>query len=103
MFQKAELTRLQTEKELLVMQSRINRVRLSAEWQQVCSPEVWRQEAGRLVRRRPMLIAALAAAGGVFALRAIRQPKAPASGGGKLARMASLAFTVWKLVRSRKQ
>ena len=51
MFQKAELARLQARKELLVLESSANRLLLAAEWQRLRSPEHWRDEAGRLVRR----------------------------------------------------
>ena len=99
MFQKAELARLQARKELLVLESSANRLLLAAEWQRLRSPEHWRDEAGRLVRRHPMLTAALAAAGGLLAVRAVRKPSAVAGGIGRLGRMVSLAFSVWKLMR----
>lgn len=102
MFQKTELARLQARKELLVLQSSANRLVLAAEWRQIRSPDRWREEAGRLLWRHPMLAAALAAAGGILVTRAMRKPAAVSGRGGRLGRMASLALTVWKLMRSRK-
>ncbi|HEX9045488.1 MAG TPA: hypothetical protein VF988_00560 [Verrucomicrobiae bacterium] len=99
MFQKAELKRLQAQKELLVLQSSANRLLLTAEWQQIRSPEPWREEAGHWLRRHPTLIAALAAAGGMMAARAVRKPAGATEGFGKLRRMASLGLMVWKLMR----
>lgn len=102
MFQKTELARLQAQKDLLVLQSSANRLLLAAEWQRLRSPEHWLDEAGRLVRRHPLLTAALAAATGVLAVQAVRKPGAVAGGIGRLGKLASLAFTVWKFMRREK-
>ena len=99
MFQQAELARLQARKDLLVLQSRANRLLLAAEWQQLRSPERWREEAGRLVRQHPILTASLATATGVLVMHAVRKPGAVVGGIGRLGKFASLAFTVWKFMR----
>jgi hypothetical protein len=103
MFQKNELKRLQAQKELLVLQSSANRLLLSAECQELRSPEHWRGEVERLARRHPMLLAALTAAGGVFAAQAIRQPVAATGKVGRLTRLASMAFTLWRIFRADKR
>lgn len=102
MFQKAELARLQAEKELLLLESRANRLLLAAEWQQLRSPKQWRDEAARVVRQHPIFSATLAAAAGLLAVKALRKPGAVAGGVGRLGKLASLAFTVWKIVRTKK-
>lgn len=99
MFQKAELARLQAQKDLLVLQSSANRLLLAADWQRVRSPEQWLNEAGRLGRRHPLLTAALAAATGVLAVQTVRQPGAVVGGIGRLGKLATVAFSVWKLLR----
>jgi hypothetical protein len=100
MFQNAELARLQAQKNLLVLQSSVNRLKLAADCQRLCSPEHWAQEAGRAVRRHPFLIAALAAGAGVMVVRAWRNRGSAWAGIGGLGKLASLAFTVWKLARN---
>jgi len=97
-FQTSELARLQAQKDLLVLQSRANRVLLAAEWQQLRSPEHWLGEAGRVARRHPVLTAALATAAGALAVQAVRKPGAVAGGIGRLGKFASVAFSVWKLM-----
>ena len=58
MLQKAELERLRTQKDLLVLQSDVNRLLLAADWQRLRSPENWLHEAGSLARRHPLWTAA---------------------------------------------
>ena len=99
MFQKAELERLQAEKSLLVLQSSASRLLLAAEWQRLRSPEHWLGEAGRWGRRHPVLSAALAAAAGALAVQSMRKPGAVAGGIGRLGKIISVAFSVWKLWR----
>ena len=96
MFQKTELDRLQMQKDLLVLQSSANRLLLAVEWQRLRSPEHWLDEAGRLVRRHPLLTAALATATGVLVMQAVRKPGAVAGRIGRIGRLASLAFAGWK-------
>lgn len=102
MFQKSELARLQARKELLVLESSMNRLKLAMECERLRSPEYWTQEAARAVRRHPGLTAALAAAGGLLTVLSLRKGGSALAGFGRLGKLASLAFTVWKLVRSQK-
>jgi hypothetical protein len=102
MFQKTELARLQEQKDLLVLQSRANRLLLAADWQRLRSPENWLHEAGNLARRHPLWTAALAAAAGVLAVKAVRKPGSVLGGMGRLGKLASTAFSVWKLFRREK-
>lgn len=102
MLGKAELERLRMQKDLLVLQSDANRLLLAAEWQRLRSPENWMHEAGNLARRHPLWTAALAAAAGVLVVKAVRKPGSFLGGMGRLGKLASLAFTVWKLFRRAK-
>ena len=102
MFAKAELERLRIQKELLVLQCDAHRMLLVADWQRLRSPENWMNAAGNLVRRHPVWTAALAAAAGVLAVKAVRNPRAVTGGLGRLENLASLAGAVWKLVRRAK-
>jgi hypothetical protein len=99
MFGKNELERLRIQKELLVMQSDVNRRLLAADWQRLRSPENWMIEAGRLARRHPLWTAALAAAAGMLAVRVVRKPGSILGGLGRVGKLASSAFTLWKLLR----
>ena len=102
MFQKTGLEGLHKQKELLVLQSDIHRVQLAADWQRLCSPVNWINEAGSLARRHPIWTAALAAAAGVMVIKAVRKPGSMIGGLGHLGELASAAFTAWQLVRRAK-
>ncbi|MDD5141399.1 MAG: hypothetical protein PHY43_14205 [Verrucomicrobiales bacterium] len=102
MFQKAELERLQKQKDLLVQQSDASRLMLAADWQRLRSPENWLNEAGNLARRHPLWTAALAAAAGMLVVKAVRKPGSMFGGLGRLGELASLAFSVWQMIRGRK-
>ena len=99
MLGKAELERLRLQKDLLVLQSDANRLLLAADWQRLRSPENWMHEAGKLARRHPIWTAALAAAAGVLAVKAVRKPGSVLGGMGRLGKLASTALSVWKLFR----
>lgn len=99
MFQKAELERLRAQKALLVLQSDAHRLLLAADWQRVRSLENWRNAAGSLVSRHPAWTAALAAAAGALAVKAVRQPGSVMGGMRGLGKLTSVAFSVWKLMR----
>jgi len=102
MFQKNELIHLQAKKDMLVLQSSINRLKLAADWQRLRSPEQWLHEAGRVAKRHPMATAGLATAAGVMLVKALRNRGSMLGSLGSLGKVASLAFTVWKLVRKPK-
>ena len=102
MFQKAELERLQKQKDLLVLQSNAHRLLLADDWQRLRAPANWVSEAGNAARRHPMWITALAAAAGVLVVKAVRKPGSVMCGLGRLGELASTAFTVWNLVRGKK-
>ena len=99
MFQKAELARLQEQKDLLVLQSHANRLLLATDWQRLRSPENWLHEAGNLARRHPLWTAALAAAAGVLAAKTVRKPGSILGDMGSLGKLASTALSIWKLFR----
>jgi hypothetical protein len=102
MFQKAELARLQKQKDLLVLQSDVNRLLLAADWQRLRSPATWMNEAGNLVRRHPVGTAALAAGLGALAIKVVRQPGAIAGLFGRLGNLAPLALAGWKMFQGKK-
>ena len=99
MFQKAELARLQEQKQLLVMQADVNRARLAVEWQRLRSPATWANEAVGQARRHPVLTTVLAAAAGVLVGQAWRKPGGRTPGLGRLGEFAATALSVWKLLR----
>ncbi len=99
MFQQSELARLQMQKDLLVLQSTANRLLLALEWQRVRSPDRWMDEAGGVMRRHPILTTAVAAAAGVLIVQTVRRPGVVVGGIGRLGKLASVAFSIWKLVR----
>jgi hypothetical protein len=102
MFQKAALAKLQAEKDMLVLRSSMNRLKLVVDGRKLRSPDFWVKEAGRVVQRHPMMTAALAAAGGILGVQAVRS-RGPALGGlARLGKLASMAFNVWKMVRPSK-
>jgi hypothetical protein len=102
MFQKAELERLQRQKELLVLQSDANRLLLAAGWQRLRSPATWKNEAGNLARRHPIWTAVLAAVAGVLVVKSVRKPGSVLGGIGHLGELASVAFSAWQMFRGRK-
>ena len=97
MFGKAELERLRLQKDLLVLQSELNRMVLAAELQRLSSPALWRSEASRAVRNRPLLTAALGIGAGVMAIKALRQPGAVMSWLGRLGGTGSTLVSLWNL------
>jgi hypothetical protein len=103
MFQKTELARLRAQKNLLVLKSDMNRLKLAVEWHRLQSPERWMQEATRAAKRHPLLTAALAAAGGIFTVQTWRNRGSTWGGISGLGKLASTAFTVWKLARKSKE
>jgi hypothetical protein len=101
MLGKVELERLRLQKDLLVLQSEANRWLLVKDWQRLHSPENWLQETGDLARRHPIWTAALAAAAGTLAIQAVRKPGNVMGGKGSLGKLATAAFSVWKLIRQK--
>jgi hypothetical protein len=101
-FREIALEELQRHKERLVLQSDANRRRLIADWQRVQSPECWRLEVLELVRRHPMWLAALAGAAGTLTFKAFRRPRTAMSRLGRLTKLASVGFSVWRLLRGKK-
>ncbi len=99
MFQKTELARLQAQKELLVLQSNANRLLLALDWQQLRSPENWRDEVTRRLRQHPLASAGLMAAIGALAALFLRRPGAAASGIGWIGKLAPMIFAVWRFMR----
>jgi hypothetical protein len=102
MFGKAELEQLRVQKQLLVLQSDVNRLLLTREWQRLRSPETWMDEAGSLIHRHPIWIATLAAAVGRRAARFLHLPGEATSGIRRLGKLALSAVVIWKLIRRQK-
>ena len=67
MFGEAELGALRLRKELLVLKTDIDRLRLASDLQRMGSPEFWLVEAGNVARRHPVLTAALGSGAGLAA------------------------------------
>jgi len=104
MFEAKELARLRLQKKQLVLQSELNRLQLISEWQRLRSPDGWLGEGLGLAKRHPIAIAALAAASGVLVTKILRRPGPFLDGFGRLGKLASVAFTAWKLFqRSRRE
>ncbi len=97
MFGKTELERLQLQKDLLVLQSDMNRLVLATELQRLSSPEFWQAKASQTVRKHPLLTAALGVGVGVLAIKALRRPGAAMSWLGRLGGAGSALFSVWNL------
>lgn len=103
MFQRKELERLRLQKEQLVLQSEANRQRLMSDWQRLQSPGVWLDEILGLARRHPWWAAGLAAAAGTLAAKTLRQPRMLLNGIGRLGKFASVALSIWRLVRRKRR
>ena len=99
MFGQAELNRLQQRKQLLVLQSQADRLTLTAEVQQLWSMEFWQKGIGQIASRHPLLSAALAAAAGFVAFKAVRRPGMLLSMLGGLGGAGSTLLSLWKLFR----
>jgi hypothetical protein len=99
MFGNAELERVRVQKQLLVLQSDVNRLRLAAEWQRLRSPEHWLGEGRGLARRHPVLATALATAAGALMVRVVRTSGALFGGIGRFGKYAPLVLTAWRLIR----
>jgi hypothetical protein len=102
MLKKAELERLQREKELLVLQSDANRVLLATGWQRLRSPKNWMNEAGDVASRHPIWTTVLAAAAGSLVVKSLRKSGSVLGGIGRLGELASAALSVWRLFRGKK-
>lgn len=103
MFQRKELEQLRLQKEQLVLQSDANRQRLMTDWQRLQSPGLWLDETLGLARRHPLWIAGLATAAGALAVKTLRQPHTLMAGIGRLGELASVAFSVWRLLRRKRR
>jgi len=101
MFGQAELDRLRTRKQLLVLQSQASRLTLVAECQRLRSMEFWQAEAGHVARRHPWLTAALAVGAGIAAIKVIRRPGALLGLLGKVGGAGSVLMSAWKMFSSK--
>jgi hypothetical protein len=98
-FRETGIEELRRLKERLVSQSDANRARLIADWQRLQSPDCWQVELFGLVRRHPAWTAALALGGGMLAARAVRRPGSLLGGIGRMGKVASVLFSVWRVIR----
>jgi len=103
MFQREELEKLRLEKEQLVFQSDAYRLQLMSDWQRLQSPEGWWDEMLGLARRHPLWFAGLASAAGALAVKTLRQPRTLMTGIGRLGELASVAFSIWRLLRRKRR
>ena len=103
MFQGKELEQLRLQKEQLVLQSDANRQRLISDWQRLQSPGSWMDETLGLARRHPLWFAGLATAAGALAVKILRQPRTLLTGIGRLGELASMAISVWRLLRRKRR
>ena len=103
MFQKEELARLQEQKTRLLVQSEVNRRKLTEDWHRLSSVDFWVDEAHGMVRRHPAMTAGLAAAGGLLAARLLRKPSGITGAFGSLTKLASIAHSVWQMFRKQKE
>jgi hypothetical protein len=101
-----ELAALRVHKELLVLKSDTDRLLLVSELQRVGSAEYWLVEAGKAVRRHPLLTAAFGGGVGLLAIQTVRRPSGVVGWLGRLGRLGALgsaALSVWKLIPARKR
>ncbi len=103
MFGKEQLKVLRLRKEMLVLKSGMDRVRLASDLHRVRSPEFWLVEAGNMARRHPVLTAALGGGAGLIAMRTLRRPVATSGWLERLGALGSTALSLWKLIADRKR
>lgn len=80
-------------------QSEANRQALAADWQRVCSPGNWLDEAGGFLRRHPASTTAAAVAAGMLMVKILRKRSGVTEIIGQVGKVASLALALWKLFR----
>jgi len=97
MFGRAELDSLRLRKELLVLKSDMDRLRLVAELRRLRSPEYWLVEAGNTVRRHPLLATALGGGVGLLVVQSLRRPVAATGWLASLGTLGSTALSLWRL------
>jgi len=102
MFQRQELACLEARKSLLVLESDINRQTLAADWRHLRQPETWVDEMGQVAKRHPIWTAALSAIAGALAVQTVRKPDSVSGGIDRLGKLATMAFSVWKLFKRAK-
>ena len=103
MFGEAELETLRLRKELLVLKTVTDRLRLASELQRVRSPEFWLVEAGKAARRHPVLTATLGGGLGLLAMQTLRRPGTAVGWLGRLGTLSSAALSLWKLFVDKKR
>jgi hypothetical protein len=102
MFQRQELACLEARKSLLVLESDINRQTLAADWHHLRRPETWVDEVGQAAKRHPIWTAALSAIAGALAVQTVRKPASVGSGIDRLGKIATMAFSAWKMFKRAK-
>jgi len=102
MFQRKELEQLRLQKEQLVSQSDANRQRLMSDWQRLQSSEIWLGEILSFSRRHPLWIVTLATVAGTLVAKTLRQPRTIVKRIGQVGKLASMAFSAWRLLRRKK-
>jgi len=103
MFQRKELEQLRLQKEQLILQSDANRQRLMSDWRRLQSSEIWLDEILGLARRHPLWVAGLAATAGTLVAKTLRQPRKIMTRIGQVGKFASMAFSVWRLLRRKRR
>jgi hypothetical protein len=103
MFQRKELAQLRLQKERLVLQSDANRQQLVSDWRRLQSPDFWLGEILRLAHRQPLWIVTLATVAGTLMAKTLRKPRTALNGIGRLGKFVSVAFSVWRLLRRKRQ
>lgn len=103
MFGKAELEALRLRKELLVLRSDMDRVRLVSELRRLQSAEYWLAETARIARRHPVVTALLGGGAGLLAVQSLRRPVGVTGWLGRLGSLGSVALSLWKLYESRQR
>ena len=101
MFGKAELNRLQAQKQLLILECQASRLTVAAEWQRLHTTDFWQKETTQAVRQHPWLTAGLAVGAGVLAVRILRHPTALLGLLGKVGGVGSVLMSVWKMFGSK--
>lgn len=102
MFQKQELACLEARKALLALESDVNRQTLAADWHHLRRPETWVDEVGQVAKRHPIWTAVLSAIAGAMAIQTVRKPAAVSGGIDRLGKLATMAFSAWKLFKRAK-
>lgn len=100
MLGEAGLESLRLRKELLVLKSDTDRLRLASDLRRLGAPEFWLDEASKTARRHPLLTAALGGGVGLLAIQTLRRPGTATGWLRQLVTLGSAALPLWKMFKA---